>query len=363
MKELFRGYYSLTDEELKEIWNKGFISIDTNVLFNLYRYSDETRNELLKIIKKYSSQIFLSYHTAFEFHKNRISVITEQIAIYDETLKQFQKLENDIVKNLKTPHLSKKTLENFKKSLHEIVEDLQQKKNFFLDLLKKDSILESITKIFTEKKIGKMFSQKEVMEIEKEGNERYLNKIPPGYKDGDKKTNKFGDLIIWKELLKESKEKSKPFIFILDDIKEDWWLRTNGQTLSPRPELLQEVYAECKQLFHLYTTDRFLEFASKSEEIPQKTIDEVKELNSWKTSFDHFLPLSESLMEINKNESYKKLFESLHRMNEITERLPSASKYIDNTIFSLYIDSLKNKQKNENRNKKSGEEEEDEEVE
>lgn len=351
MKELFRGYYSISEDELKEIWQKGFITFDTNVLFNLYRYSDETRKELLKIIKKYSPQIFLSYHTAYEYHKNRITVISEQIAIYDETLKLFQKLENDIVKNLKTPHLEKRTLQNFKKSLVEVEKDLDSKKKFFLDLLKNDTILASITKIFKEKKIGVAFSTKEIAEIEKEGNDRYAQKVPPGYKDNEKKINKFGDLIIWKELLKHSKEKEKPFLFIMDDVKEDWWLRTNGQTLSPRPELLQEVYGECRQLFYLYTTDRFLEFASKSDEIPQNTIDEVRQLNTWK-SIKQTPTLTETLERLKKNESNMKLLETLkkfHEANESFRLFNSVS--TDNQLYSkFYRNLIENQEKRMNKN-------------
>ena len=82
MKKLFRGYYKLTENEIQNIWKNGFISLDTNVLFNIYRYSDETRKELLKVIGKYSGQLWLSNHSAFEFHKNRISVIIEQIKHY-----------------------------------------------------------------------------------------------------------------------------------------------------------------------------------------------------------------------------------------------------------------------------------------
>ncbi|MBK1895794.1 PIN-like domain-containing protein [Chryseobacterium paridis] len=338
MKAQFRGYYPLTEDEIKVIWKDGFITLDTNVLFNLYRYSDETRKELLKIIRKYSKQIFLTHQSAFEFHKNRITVISEQITIYDETIKSFLKLENDIVKNLKTPHLSKKVLENFKKSLSETIKDLEFKKLFFLELLKKDTILDSISNIFIDKKIGVPFNKKEIGEIEKEGNERYLNKIPPGYKDNDKKTNKFGDLIIWKELLKESKNKSKPFIFIIDDVKEDWWLRTNGQTLSPRPELLQESYQESNQLFHLYTTDRFLEFASQSEEIQQETIDEVKEINHWQNSNINYLSAINFNESLNKNLHHIKLFESLKNLNEFNENLSFFSKNsYDLDILKKYI--------------------------
>lgn len=130
MKRLFRGYYKLTENEIQNIWKNGFISLDTNVLFNIYRYSDETRKDLLKVIGKYSDQLWLSNHSAFEFHKNRISVIAEQIDIYDSTIKTINTLENDISKNLKTPHLSKSILKQFEKTIKAIIRDFERKKIF-----------------------------------------------------------------------------------------------------------------------------------------------------------------------------------------------------------------------------------------
>ncbi|MCX6318078.1 MAG: PIN-like domain-containing protein [Bacteroidetes bacterium] len=277
MKKIFRGYYKLTDTEIQEIWDNGFISLDTNVLFNIYRYSDDTRKELIRVIKKYASQLWLTNHSAFEFHKNRISVISDQIVIYDETIKTFTKLENDIIKNLKTPHLSKIVLKQFEKTIKATTKDLEKKKTFYKKLLLNDTILATISTVFNNK-IGDGFSSEEISKIEKEGEERYKKKMPPGYKDNDKSENKYGDLIIWKELIKKAKTNKKPFILIIDDVKEDWWLRTYGQTISPRQELSQELYKETQQLFQLYTPDRFLEFASKTEAVKQETIDEVREI-------------------------------------------------------------------------------------
>lgn len=277
MKSLFKGFYKLSDQEIQGIWENGFISFDTNVLFNIYRYSEETRKELLRVIRKYSSQLWLPYHAAFEFHKNRISVISDQVTVYEETIKAFDKLETDIIKNHKTPHLSKSVQDKFEKTIKETVKDLNKKKDYYKKLLSTDNILNSITTIFNNK-VGEGFTVEEIQKIEKDGEERYKKKIPPGFKDNAKSENKFGDLIIWKELIKKAKAESKDFILIIDDLKEDWWLRTQGQTISPRQELSQELYQETGQSFHLYTPDRFLEFAAKSEEINQEAIDEVREI-------------------------------------------------------------------------------------
>jgi len=35
--------------------------------------------------------------------------------------------------------------------------------------------------------------------------------------------NKFGDLIIWKEMIEKAKAEKRPIIFVTDDGKSDWW--------------------------------------------------------------------------------------------------------------------------------------------
>jgi PIN like domain len=294
MKNKFKGYYRITEKKIKAIWDSGFISIDANVLLNLYRYSDDTRNELLLKVEKYADQLWLTYHAAYEFHKNRIGVISDQIKVYEDTLKEFDKLEDSIINNSKSPNLSKPVEKTFKKSITTIKKDLEKRKTFYLKLLTNDTILNNVTRLFSSK-IGDQLSKEEISKIEKDGEERYKKNIPPGYKDKDKQDNKFGDLIIWKELIKKAHNETRPFIFIVDDMKEDWWLMAKGFTLSPRSELSQELYLESGQSFYMYSADRFLEHASKGKAVTKEAIKEVK--NVQKTIYSKSIggfPINES---------------------------------------------------------------------
>jgi len=47
LRDQFPGYYRRTEEELQRIWEDGLFVLDANVLLNLYRYSEDTRNDLL----------------------------------------------------------------------------------------------------------------------------------------------------------------------------------------------------------------------------------------------------------------------------------------------------------------------------
>lgn len=60
---------------------------------------------------------------------------------------------------------------------------------------------------------------------EREGNARVKHQLPPGFCDANKEENRFGDLIIWFEILQNSKEFKKKFskvLFITNDEKKDW---------------------------------------------------------------------------------------------------------------------------------------------
>lgn len=75
-----------------------------------------------------------------------------------------------------------------------------------------------------------------------EGPRQYRQRVPPGYADLKDKEgfNVFGDLVSWKQILEYAQSRSVNLIFLTDDQKEDWWLQVRGNTLGPRPELVEE---------------------------------------------------------------------------------------------------------------------------
>jgi PIN like domain len=75
MKKLFPGYFRPNETEIRQIWSEGLIALDANVLLNLYRYSDETREEFLKILKLFEDKLILARWAAQEFFSRRLDVI------------------------------------------------------------------------------------------------------------------------------------------------------------------------------------------------------------------------------------------------------------------------------------------------
>jgi hypothetical protein len=139
--------------------------------------------------------------------------------------------------------------------------------------------------------------QAQIDMLSADGDQRFNSKIPPGFADIDKDKNpheaifyhdglcyhrKFGDLILWKQLLNHAKENNvKSVLFITSDRKEDWWWREKGKTIGPRPELVREISRVANvELFWLYSSDQFLEGARHfaNAEVSQESLSQLKDV-------------------------------------------------------------------------------------
>ncbi len=106
--------------------------------------------------------------------------------------------------------------------------------------------------------------------------------------------DKFGDLIIWLQMIDFSKSCTKPIIFVTADRKEDWWWRTDDdRELGPRPELRKEFYDKTGQVFYMYRVENFISNLKKmlSINIDQKVVKELKRVleKETKISFEDAL--------------------------------------------------------------------------
>ena len=146
-----------------------------------------------------------------------------------------------------------------------------------------DEILAELLELF-ENKTGTAFSNEQLQEVKKEGEARYKQEIPPGYKDkkkskDDKDNNAYGDLIVWKQILDFAKTNKKDVVFVTHDQKDDWWNTVQGRTLGPRTELKKEFYDYTKMLFHMYTMDNFIAHFETAKD-NKSIVEEVRAYNT-----------------------------------------------------------------------------------
>lgn len=95
---------------------------------------------------------------------------------------------------------------------------------------------------------------------------RFIHKLPPGYKDAGKEDLGVGDVIIWHSLLQLAKDKNTAVVFVTGEEKADWMVRSVGNPLYPRFELIAEFFKETGQQFVIVDYIRFLELHELSPE-------------------------------------------------------------------------------------------------
>ena len=112
MREKFHGHFKPTKEEFKKLWTESIFAFDANILLNLYRYSETTRNELLKVIGSLNDQVFLPHQASDEYFRNRISTTGGQAKEYEKVLISINELLSNLGNKKRHPFVSNGILIN-----------------------------------------------------------------------------------------------------------------------------------------------------------------------------------------------------------------------------------------------------------
>lgn len=293
MKNTFHGYYRPSDQEFQELWNNCIFVFDTNVLLNFYRYSQKTREELLQVLETLKERLWLPHQVGLEFHRRRLTVISSEVDNYDSLKKKLDEIKKILESNVQHPFVSDDNVKKFNELSESIQKELDDGELEHAKLLSNDPLLHKLTELF-EGRVGNEFSEEEIKKLMKEGDERFSQKIPPGYKDANKDSNEYGDLILWKQMIEKASVHKKGVVFVTSEKKEDWWYKHKGKTIGPRPELLFEMKTQADSDFYLYQTDQFVKYSNKylKQNVSPDAIEEVTKLKksvskkSWESEFE-----------------------------------------------------------------------------
>lgn len=277
MKSRFPGFYHPDGSFYDVLFKDAIIVLDTNILLDLYRVSPKTSKELLEIIKTLGDRIWIPYQVALEYHRDLFTVVEGQINKYNEAAKTIESIRKTFLEKRSHPFLS----DDLHKKATEVFEDLLQffgnQEKELENVILEQSVKDELCKLL-DSKIGDSFKPEELDKIYQEGEERFKIQVPPGYMDRNKPGNeKFGDLVVWKEIIRKSKEEKRPVLFVTDDTKEDWFVRFRGKTYGPHPQLLKEFQDATGCQIYIYTLERFLENSEKLKiQVTETTLDELK---------------------------------------------------------------------------------------
>jgi hypothetical protein len=324
MLKQFAEHYRPSDEDFLALWQDAIFSFDANVLLDIYRFSLQSRDELLNLMTEYRERIWIPHQAAYEFHDNRLTVIDEVHKTSDSLLQGIQnllKLINDDCKQ--HPYLTTELVSELKPNLEMGLSKISAAKTQHPDLISDDSLGRRIAQIL-DGRVGSPYSAKQRKALNEEIDRRYAEEIPPGYLDVKKKSKEGarGDAIVWLQMINYAKTQNKSIIFVTRDSKDDWWLRHAGKTLQPRPELRREFTEKTGHTFYAYTTSRFIQLANENlgKKISEAFIAEAEQLaDNSAPQWPDFIANESLAFEINRRLRSKGTIDQAQEDNQLPE--------------------------------------------
>jgi len=274
MREAFREHHKLADDEQKRLWESCLFVLDTNVLLNIYRYADATREDLFRVLRHLGPRVWVPFEAAREFYTNRLNVINEQRSKYkklaDAVSSQLSQLDQGHFKRsgfLKIGELQ----EILRPAVEQALGFIEQQGQAHPDLLTHDPYLETLVSIIGES-IGNELTPEQSAREATDAKDRIDRRQPPGYEDVRKPAPaRYGDVFIWFEILRLAGSQRRSIMFVTDEEKEDWWQVVEGKKLGPRPELRAEIRRQAAVDFGICSPARLLQ--AIGEELPD-SVDE-----------------------------------------------------------------------------------------
>lgn len=304
----FEGYYP---PDFDRLWNEAIFIFDTNVLLDLFRYSPNTRKELLDILEKLDDRIWIPHQFFYEYHRNKMTVHYTIADAYRQSEKQLEKC-SDITRQ--QMNLLKDKFQNLKNRtgveidtridkvdaiFEEIQSQLSNSREQHESSLDAEPLEEKIAQLFAEN-FGDPFDDACLQNIRKLAKERIKRGIPPGSsKDSKKeKSDPDGDLIGWFQTIKHADCNKLPIILVTND--NDWFLKPSGKTIGPHPELLQEMYDKASVSCYIYKTAQFVQYAREylDAQVSDETIEEAETRESYIIHQESIRQVSEHAREV-----------------------------------------------------------------
>jgi hypothetical protein len=255
----FEAYRTPTDSDYHELFTSGLIIPDTNVFLNLYRYNEQTRNDLLSVLSGLGGHLWVPHQVMAEFWRNREAVLKDpqdtvscirQLSTHqDQATGAFRAWANRVsLPQERSANLLHVITNAFDEVINEVSELSDENSWEAARDTNTDRVLDSLRTLL-QGHVGRPLAKAEHDEALKEAKSRAEQKRPPGYKDHNKTDGgAAGDYLIWVQVLREARASQRDVLLITGDVKEDWWRREHGEARGPRPELVREIkeYANVK---------------------------------------------------------------------------------------------------------------------
>lgn len=291
----------ITKEELAALWQDSTIVFDTCALLDLHYLTLDIQDVVKDILQLLADRIWIPAQVLDEYERNYPEIFGKVFSErYNDKDVQKDKLIDSIQQLIKQndreyyhPYMDSEEIARLKSIVAEIKPKIDEAKKMIAIQYQKrhKEILDSKIKNVLHDEIkdlavGTPFTFAEIKRIMVEGNVRFVNQTPPGYKDRETKRGmrQYGDLIIWKEILRFAKVNNRDILFVTNDIKEDWVFTDNmkqdkmsvkplkQEIGNPRRELLCEFEEETGRRIWIIQTAQFISLLEEQYKSNQGTI-------------------------------------------------------------------------------------------
>jgi PIN like domain len=291
----FPGYRLPADSELEAALRSALVVVDANVLLNLYRYNESTRDDLLGVLRRLGDRLWVPNQVLREFWRNRLGVLASRGAGTDQALaalgKQQRATSDTIQQWAKTVAIDTADRDRLLGKVAALHTSLESEIRVHapsapavVGALGGEPVLPQIEALLAGK-AGAAPPQADWEAAVKEGNQRVEQQRPPGYLDADKSDSGLpegaaGDYLVWHQTMQEAETRHLNVLLVTGDEKEDWWWRHRSEFLGPRIELVAELKARCgRQLYMLRPIDLLKRASALDMVIRKESVDDVERVS------------------------------------------------------------------------------------
>lgn len=371
MKKSLASFSAMHPARAKQAWGNAMLSVDTNVLLDMFRLKNGTANEIMKTLEECAAlkknDTFITNQVMEEFKKHLDVAITYANKNFNEAKKILEE-EKHRIKSVSLGKLKSLGIvpeEMISKlefsTIKEIDSTISTLQNYQNDPeYNQESRLEIVDRlrnIFAEKiVITELPSNQDIQDLIRQG-------FAPGQKDSKKSNeeSQIGDAKIWLGLIEQAKRNKKDVFFITNEKKTDWFIKDKDKILGIRQELREYFFKKTGRSIFIFNINEFNNFygenigkkSNKNVEddllrVIDKPLNEMENLSYLFKRVDTFKKYSFNIQnDIVKNNSFKNL-SPLFKNSQIFRENQSnhINKILGKNSLNKYISSKKEFGKN-----------------
>ncbi|MBB4661988.1 PIN-like domain-containing protein [Conexibacter arvalis] len=268
----FEGYRTPSQDAYRRVLTQGIVAVDANVLLNLYRYTEQAKNDLLAVLASLGSQLWVPNQVVVEFWRNREGVLrdprgTERAAreLVDARDRATATIRAWANRVSLPPAEERRLIDTLLGAYSTVIDGVDAFSDRSGERAARDTgsdVVLGRLEAVLDSRVGPPLESDAHAVAVAEARRRIEELVPPGFKDKSKDGDgAAGDYLVWEQLLIEASRRRSDVLFVTGDVKEDWWRRERGELRGPRLELVAEMRSRSEGNLLMLTPSMLLSIA------------------------------------------------------------------------------------------------------